>query len=151
MYWYTALGSILVLAVWRDVTAARIPNLLTIPPVGAALLCAFIFEGMGSVYNHALGGALVGGVWFIFWQWGIIGGGDQKLMALVGVFLGYRLAVPAIFFVALAGGIQALIVILYRFFWVAVPLGASTVRGLRLPYAIAIASGTVVTIAYASV
>ena len=150
IYLYLPFFIILAGAAWCDIKASRIPNWLTLPPAAVALALALIFGGVNIFYDRVLGAALVGGVWLIFWRFGIIGGGDQKLMFFVGSFLGLRLAVPVIFFVALAGGIQALVFMLYKYFWPNNFLNLSTLRNIPMPYAVAIASGTLASVLFGS-
>ena len=106
-----------------------------------ALILATAIGGWHGFTDHFFGALISGGIWFIFWHLGMMGGGDQKLMMAVGAFVGQDLALPLVFAVAIAGGVQALITI-------ARPEGPKQslherLRTTHIPYSLAIALGTV--------
>jgi len=148
-------------AVW-DIASRRIPNLLSYSGilVGIALRTAVL--GWRGLATALAGGALAGGLFFLLYLVRGMGAGDVKLMAAVGCLTG----VPAVFHImlacALAGGIMALAVALYRSsavrtlrnVWellrfhaahgpqVHPTLNIDNPQATRLPYAIAIAAGS---------
>ncbi len=78
-----------VAALW-DLQTKRIPNALVLIGLVAGLLAALNTAGLVGL-GHALLGAAVGlGVLFIPWTQGWVGGGDAKLLAACGAFLGWR-------------------------------------------------------------
>lgn len=141
--------SLLLGAVVFDLQARRIPNWLTLPGTVLGLLLAFIFFGTHGLIDHAIGALITGGVWFIFWQMGAAGGGDQKLMLMVGAFLGQQASLVALLVIALCGGIQAIITVVWfsirqrRSFW-----RKDTWRIVALPYSVSIAFGGVLTLVF---
>lgn len=88
----TAAGSLLLIGVcagaaWSDWAWQRIPNKLTYGGVCAGLVIAALTPGMPM--GQSLGGTALGfASLFLFWHWGMIGGGDVKLAMVVGAFKG---------------------------------------------------------------
>ena len=103
------LAIILLVAVREDLATRRIPNRLTLGGTVIALILATAIGGWHGLTDHFWGALIAGGIWFIFWHLGMMGGGDQKLMMAVGAFVGQDLALPLVFAVAIAGGVQALL------------------------------------------
>lgn len=108
-------------AVYTDLREQRIPNALTL---GIAC-CGLLFHALGplppdtSGDAHGVGFALAGlgaglGLMLPPYLFGVMGGGDVKLMAALGAVLGPRLVLEAFAFTSLAGGVYALAVLLLR-------------------------------------
>jgi len=134
-----------------DLRTRRIPNVLTVSAVAAALVLHMVKGGgPGALASGA--GLLVGFLAFLpFYLVGGFGAGDVKAMAAVGAFLGPRDALLAVAWTLIAGGIGALIVL------AALRWGrARTTGGWRLkearrqsfPYGLAIACGTAVSLVW---
>ena len=140
-YFFTAL--LLIVAVGFDITKRTIPNWLTMAGVIGGLSATYVLFGRAGFSDHFVGMLIAGGVWFIFWYTGIMGGGDQKLMMAVGANLGSRLAIMAIFLVAAAGGIQAILWVVARAFTTGdAKSWKNLLHETKLPYSLAIAVGT---------
>lgn len=147
-------------AVW-DVTSHRVPNKLSYSAIlfGLALRTALLgWQGLGS----ALAGGLIGGgIFFLFYVVRAMGAGDVKLMAAVGCMTGPKAIVQIVTACALAGGVMAVAVMIYKkrtgrtmrnvgqLLRFRVTHGAQVHPSLnidnpdsvRLPYAVAIAAG----------
>lgn len=99
-------------AAWFDVRESRIPNALTVSALLAALALraaggaglASGLAGAGVAFACALPFFLVGG----------LGGGDAKLLAAVGGFLGMERVFTALFLTALVGGLMGVVVMLRK-------------------------------------
>lgn len=149
-----------------DLRRARIPNALTFGGIGAGLAFhAIAPEGSGAA---AAGLGLLSGmlVFFPFFALGALGAGDVKLMAAVGTWVGWQAALNVALYGALAGGVLAVLVALWHgylrralgnvwtllsYWWLTGirPLPELTLdsgQGLRLPYAVPIMAGLVVTL-----
>jgi len=102
-----------------DIRHRIIPDVLSLGLMGAGLLVSPWSSSLGISVWERVGGSLVGaaaafGVMFVL-AWGgekvfkkeALGGGDIKLMAAVGAFLGWRGAFVALFLGSLAGTVAA--------------------------------------------
>ena len=154
------------LACLTDLRSARIPNVLTFGAIAVAL--AFHAAAPGGLGVQAAGlGLLVGLlVFFPFFALGAMGAGDVKLMAALGAWLGWYTAINVALFGAIAGGVFAIVVSLWHgylgtamrnlkrlfFHWWLIgvqPVPELTLdqgKGLRLPYALPITAGLMVTL-----
>ncbi len=125
---------LLSLAVVFDWRQRRIPNRLLAPAAVLALALAWLAGGWRGTQGlaSALGaGAAVAAVFAPLYLLRQLGGGDLKLLATVGLWVGLPQAVALSLSVAMAGGLQAL---LWRL--------RAPGEHKRMPYALAIALGT---------
>lgn len=103
-------------ATYTDLRSYRIPNWLTLSAVAAGLLvnplAQLAASGVPGVQAGALsafaGGLLTFLVFGLFGALRFVGMGDVKLMAGVGALLGWPLAIAALIYVTLAGGVLGL-------------------------------------------
>ena len=97
-----------------DLRTRRVPNALTLPFAALGILIAA--AGWGTVgVGAAVAGWAVGLLLMMpAYLLGATGGGDVKLFAAVGAFLGPSLMVPALLQTAIAGGVLALVVAMAR-------------------------------------
>jgi len=115
--------SVTVVFVISDLDHRRIPNRITYPAivggVGLLGLTELVAPNSGSVVRGLVAGAVAFGVFLLLGilARGGLGMGDVKLMALVGLFLGYRgwdVLLLGVVFGALAGGFPAIVLLLTR-------------------------------------
>jgi prepilin peptidase CpaA len=90
-----------------DVRTARIPNPLTYSALLAALVLRFAFLGLSGLKSGAIGMLVAGGLFLLLFMFGAMGGGDMKLMAAVGAWVGSMQVMTLILAAALAGGFLA--------------------------------------------
>jgi prepilin peptidase CpaA len=107
----STLPILLIIAAAGDVVSLRIPNWLTIVTALLFFPMAFL-TGMPLMEfgTHILAGIILFGVGFIFFQFGLFGGGDAKLMAAAGLWFGTTQTLPFLFATVLAGGALAFVV-----------------------------------------
>lgn len=93
-----------------DLYTRRVPNVLTLSAAGLGLIAAA--TGFGNLtIGAALAGFFVGLLLMLPGHlFGGTGGGDVKLMAALGTWLGPSLVLTAFLYSAIAGGVLALIV-----------------------------------------
>ena len=105
-----------------DIQHHIIPDAITLPGIVAGVLANVATRHVPLV-DSLLGIALGGGVFLviILVSGGGMGGGDMKLGAMLGAFLGWKIALLAMFFAVVAGG------------GVAIVLLASGMRGRKDP------------------
>ena len=151
------------IATVTDLRAYRIPNWLTV----SAILAGLAVNPLAQLAVHGLAGAKAGAlsaaagcllmvlVFGLFGALRFVGMGDVKLMAGVGALIGWPLAMAALIYVTLAGGVLALAIavgrgqlgaVLRNIFRVGrrmVRRGAPDDVALhRIPYALAILAGS---------
>lgn len=104
-----------VLAAGMDFVRFRIPNGLSI---GLALLffpAAWLLGlDLTQLVQHLQAGGLAFGLGLALFLARIWGGGDAKLFAALGLWLGWDLLLPFTFAMVLSGGLLALILLLLR-------------------------------------
>ncbi len=95
-----------------DLDHQIIPDVITLPGIVAGFL-ATVATGRLSWAESLLGIGLGGGVFFaiILASGGGMGGGDMKLGAMLGAFLGWKLTLVALFSAVLVGGVVAVAVL----------------------------------------
>jgi leader peptidase (prepilin peptidase)/N-methyltransferase len=114
------LFSALVVVTGTDLTHKIIPNVITIPGMAAGLLGAATVLPVGMV-NSVLGLIVGGGIlWLLAWLSPYLfgkegmGGGDIKLLAMVGAFLGWKPALLTIMIGSLTGSVIGISLIALR-------------------------------------
>ena len=98
-----------------DLDRQLIPDVLSLPGIAAGLLLSTLTGKPG--WLDSLIGALVGGAIFfviIVASRGGMGGGDMKLGAMLGAFLGWKLVLVGIMLSVLAGGVLAIVLLALR-------------------------------------
>jgi prepilin peptidase CpaA len=109
------MGCLLIAAVVYDVKYRKIPNILTFPAMLAGM-AYYTFTNGGAGLLFSLGGLVTGlSVLLILFLMGAMGAGDAKLMGAVGALSGTQFVINAALYSMLAGGVYALLVILFRY------------------------------------
>jgi prepilin peptidase CpaA len=149
-----------------DLRDRRIPNLLTLPAILFGLLLHLFLNGWHGLGNSAAAGLIAGVIFLIFWLAGGMGAGDVKLITAVACIAGLNHVTWLLILTALAGGVMAIGLALWRgrlkdtllnMIALAVHhrfeglkphphLNVGNVKTLRLPYALAIAAGSALTL-----
>src|SRR5216684_454821 len=91
----------------KDVRGRRIPNWLTYGGLLAALVVRCAFAGWPGLKAGLLGMLLAGGIFYLLFLLGGMGGGDVKLVAAVGAWAGTVQVESVLIVAALAGGLLA--------------------------------------------
>lgn len=91
-----------------DVLSARIPNRLTYTTLLMALLLRITLLGVSGLKSGLLGLLISGGIFLFLFALGAMGGGDMKLMAAVGAWVGSTEVLTLVLSAAMAGGVLAL-------------------------------------------
>jgi prepilin peptidase CpaA len=145
-----------------DVRSRRIPNFITLPAIAVGLLLHAVYGGWRQLATAAAGGLICGLIFLVFYLAGGMGAGDVKLITATGCIAGLSLIGHLLLWTALAGGVMAMSLALYRRQLVETwhnmqalaihhqnmgltphpQFNISNERTLRLPYALAIAAGS---------
>jgi len=166
---YLLIGALIVAIVGaaKDLHGRRIPNLLTYSGLLSGLAVRLVVAGWPGLKGGTAGVVLAGGVFFVLFALGSVGGGDVKLMAAVGAWAGVAQVVTILLAASIIGGVMAAICVLSRkqvrptilntvelirhhLTSGLQPHPALNVRRestLRLPYGLAIAMGTLYCVA----
>jgi leader peptidase (prepilin peptidase)/N-methyltransferase len=118
---YSILFSALLVVTGTDLTHKIIPNAVTLPGIVLGLVGAATVLPVGPV--NALLGVVVGGgiLWALAWASPYLfgkegmGGGDIKLLAMIGAFLGWKPALLTIMIGSLTGSVVGLSLIAFGF------------------------------------
>ena len=144
----TLFPTLVVAAAIGDVLTMRIPNWLNAVTALSVLPMA-VLAGMplDVAQWHLLGGAVLLVFGFALFALGYIGGGDAKLMAAAGLWIGWSAVLPFVIVTSVAGGILAIVYKVGQL--VRTDLEVRNVSWLKrviradlqLPYGIAVATG----------
>jgi prepilin peptidase CpaA len=149
-----------------DVRSRRIPNFITMPAFLFGLALHLALGGWGQLFTALAAGIICGLVFLVFYLAGGMGAGDVKLIMAVGCIAGLSHVAYLLVLTALSGGAMAiaLAVARGRLQQTLTNVGAlashhgheglqphpeinlSNSETLRLPYALAIAGGSLLTL-----
>lgn len=144
-----AFPALVIVAGMRDAVSFTIPNWISVA-LGAAFFPAALAMGASPAeigLSAAVGvAALLAGMGMFAVGW--IGGGDAKLFAAAGLWLGWQALLPFVLITGFAGGALALALLALRSVWLR-PIAAAgpgwvgrlATPGENAPYGIAIAVG----------
>ena len=138
----------LLVAAGFDFWTYRIPNVVTGTLAALYFPCALVWGYDINWLSHAGACALVLAVGLGSFRFGILGGGDVKLLAAVALWLGFTQALLVfVLAVALFGGALALLLLVLRggLALHAIPLAGYVPTALQprapIPYGVAVAAG----------
>jgi len=149
-----------------DVRSRKIPNFITFPAFAFGLILHLALGGWRQLLSALAAGIICGLVFFLFYVAGGMGAGDVKLIMAVGCIAGLSHIAYILVLTALSGGVMAVILALVRGRFQETILNVGEIashhrqaglqphpdlnlenaKTLRLPYALAIASGAVITL-----
>ena len=130
-FFYFSFVAALIIITVIDLYHQIIPDVISIPGIGVGLLGALIIPHI-TFFNSLLGILLGGGSLFVvatLYQWLFkregMGGGDVKLLAMIGAFLGWDAVILTILLSSLIGSITGIIIMVLKGkdFKYAIPFG----------------------------
>jgi leader peptidase (prepilin peptidase)/N-methyltransferase len=128
---YFAFVAALIVITVIDLYHQIIPDVISLPGIGAGLLASLIIPQI-TFLNSLIGILLGGGSLFLvatFYHWLFkkegMGGGDVKLLAMIGAFLGWKAVILTIFLSSLIGSITGIMMMILKGkdFKYAIPFG----------------------------
>lgn len=163
VWWATIIA--VIIATVSDLWTRRIPNWLVLPFLIAGVLFSTFARGWSGFAHSLMGVLLAAFLLGLFHFLGGMGMGDVKLCASVGAWIGPHQLVFALVFMGLVGGLMAFVWAICGGFWKEMLNGTgdlifgfgkrgfrrhetlvmSNPRARKLPYAPAIAIGTVLS------
>jgi prepilin peptidase CpaA len=153
-----------------DLRTRRIPNKLTLPAIVCGLILHLVRGGPVEFGLSALAGLIAGGVFLLFFLAGGMGAGDVKLMTAIGCLAGAANIKDVLISTVLIGAVMGIALAIYRGRFrqtlgnvvtlvqhhraeglEAHPeINVRNASTLRLPYALPIAAGCLLTFILAS-
>jgi len=130
LFYFSFVAALIVISV-IDLYHQIIPDVISLPGIGVGLLASLAIPQI-SFIDSLIGALLGGGCLFIvatLYQWLFkregMGGGDVKLLAMIGAFLGWKAVILTILLGSLLGSISGIIVMVSRGkdFKYAIPFG----------------------------
>jgi leader peptidase (prepilin peptidase)/N-methyltransferase len=117
LVYYAFIASLLVIT-FIDIDHTMIPDVITISGIPIGLLSSIVLPTMNAI--DSLLGTLVGGgiLYFVGWAYALItkkegmGGGDIKLLAMIGAFLGWKGVIFTIFIASTVGAVTGILIML---------------------------------------
>ncbi len=113
---YFIMGAVLValFGAVTDFRSARLPNRLTYSAIIAALVLRTALTGWTGLKSGLIGIGIAGGLFCVLYIVGAMGGGDMKMMAAIGAWVGRTHVLTVLIAIALAGGVLALVSIIFN-------------------------------------
>ena len=130
LVYFTFVSALIVITV-IDLYHQIIPDVISLPGIGVGLLVSLIIPQI-TFSNSLIGVLLGGGSLFIvatFYQWLFkregMGGGDIKLLAMIGAFLGWKAVLLTILLSSLIGSVTGILMMVVKGkdFKYAIPFG----------------------------
>jgi leader peptidase (prepilin peptidase)/N-methyltransferase len=142
---YIILSSALIIIAFIDLQEQIIPDIISLPGIVVGLILSFIVPYISFI--NSASGALVGGgiILIIAWVGSIIfkkeamGGGDVKLAAMIGAFLGWRYTIISLFLGFFLGALTGIVLIMTKI----------KKRKDAIPFGPFIALGSIITLLWA--
>lgn len=94
---FLCVGAFTLVAAISDLRFRKIPNKMTAPMCVAGIVYHVAFFGLDGLWFSLLGFAAGFGVLFVLWMIATAGGGDVKLMAALGTWLGWLTILKVLF------------------------------------------------------
>jgi leader peptidase (prepilin peptidase)/N-methyltransferase len=130
LFYFVLVAALIVIAV-IDLYHQIIPDVISLPGIGVGLGGSLIIPQI-TFFNSLVGTLLGGGSLFLvatLYQWLFkregMGGGDVKLLAMIGAFLGWKAVILTILLSSLIGSITGIIMMVLKGkdFKYAIPFG----------------------------
>jgi leader peptidase (prepilin peptidase)/N-methyltransferase len=130
LFFFAFVAALIVITV-IDLYHQIIPDVISLPGIGLGLIASLILPQI-AFFNSLIGVLLGGGSLFIvgtLYQWIFkregMGGGDVKLLAMIGGFLGWKAVILTILLSSLIGSITGILIMVLKGkdFKYAIPFG----------------------------
>lgn len=117
---YFAFCASLIVITFIDLEFQIIPDIISLPGIPIGFLCSFLLSRV-TYFDSLLGILLGGGILFAVAEGYLLvtktegmGGGDIKLLAMIGAFLGYQAVLVTIFLSAFVGSVVGVTLMLLK-------------------------------------
>ncbi|MEP1444111.1 MAG: prepilin peptidase [Hyphomicrobiales bacterium] len=139
-------SALMIYAAYSDLKAYTLPNFISLLLMAGFVIVMLVLQPPLSAIGWHIGvGAILFVIGFLMFATGLFGGGDVKVIAALGLWLGPVNVLPFLTLMAIFGGVLALTLIVFR--KIKIPdhwLKHSAIAGLHskeegIPYGVAIA------------
>lgn len=144
-------SALMIYAAYSDLKSYTLPNFISLLLVGGFAVIMLIIQPPFSAIGWHIGvGAILFIVGFLMFATGLFGGGDVKVIAALGLWLGPVNALPFLMLMAVFGGALAIVLIVFRRFKIPQHWQKnSAIAGLHskeegIPYGVAIALAAII-------
>jgi prepilin peptidase CpaA len=137
-------------AALTDMWNRRIPNIIPLLLAVAFPITLAVFGLPPDWLFHLVGAGVVLALGVVLFNRGLLGGGDVKLLAAATLWYGFDRLPIFLFAVSIAGGALGLVTIIAKLARNVIPSLASRgtssrpLRGMEIPYGVAIAAGGII-------
>ncbi|MBN2427287.1 MAG: prepilin peptidase [Deltaproteobacteria bacterium] len=141
---YSLFVALLIVITFIDLDLQIIPDVISLPGIVVGFLCSFLIPWLpwtDSLLGIILGGGslfLVAAVYKMLTKIDGMGGGDIKLLAMIGAFIGWKAILPVIFISSMVGCLVGIPLMLLK--------GSGT--RLAIPFGPFLALGAVIYLLY---
>ncbi|HEY9723748.1 MAG TPA: A24 family peptidase [Oscillatoriaceae cyanobacterium] len=108
-FWQFGLLGIVIIAMVTDLQTRKIYNWLTFPAMLVGLVLNIALGGVSGLESSLIGLAAGSLLFVVGFLMGAMGAGDVKLMAAVGLWLGWPHTLAAVVYVTVAGALVAIV------------------------------------------
>ena len=143
---YAVLLTFLAAGAIEDMARLRISNLTCFAIALLAIIAMFVVGPDWTLWQNGVVFAAILAVGTLAFGAGIIGGGDVKFLAAVGLWVSLKTAALLLAAIFLAGGVIAILAML---FWQFRKTDSSSTRTRQIPYGTAIAVGAAMVFQFA--
>lgn len=105
---------LLLIAGFSDVKDKKVPNKLTFPIILLGFILNIMINGFNGIVISVLGFLLGLVIFFIPFAFGLMGGGDVKLMAAIGALMGWKFTLVSAAFSAVSGIVVVVGYLIYK-------------------------------------
>jgi leader peptidase (prepilin peptidase)/N-methyltransferase len=119
LFYFSFIAGLIVITV-IDLYHQIIPDVISLPGIGIGFLASFLLPQL-TFLNSLIGVLLGGGSLFLvatFYHWLFkregMGGGDVKLLAMIGAFLGWKAVILTILLSSLIGSVMGVIIMIVK-------------------------------------
>lgn len=106
--------ALLLIATYTDVARHKIYNWNTYSGIAAGFAIQLYETGWPGLQESLAGFAVCGFVMLVCFVWFDMGGGDVKLIAMMGAFLGVRLGIEAMLWTFVLGSIMGMTILIWQ-------------------------------------
>jgi leader peptidase (prepilin peptidase)/N-methyltransferase len=119
LFYFVFVAALIVITV-IDLYHQIIPDVISLPGIGVGLLASLVISQI-TFFNSLMGILLGGGSLFLvatLYEWIFkregMGGGDVKLLAMIGAFLGWKAVIVTILLSSLIGSITGILIMILK-------------------------------------